>query len=159
MYNKLLLPNKYKTIGWCILIPSAILGIILMVTGLGDTLVLKTKVFAIMDNELFKDSHYFSVIEANITATLVGVLFIVGALMVGFSKEKTEDEFIANMRLSSLMWAVLVNYGLMLLAFAFIYGMAFLNVMEYNIFTVLVIFIMRFNYLLYKNGRAATDDK
>jgi hypothetical protein len=79
--------------------------------------------------------------------------------MVGFSKEKNEDEFIANLRLSSLLWAVLVNYGLLLLAFVFVYGFPFLNVMVYNMFTVLIIFIARFNYILHRNSNYKPDEK
>ena len=159
MNSKLLLPNKYKMLGWFLLIPSAILGIFLPIKGLDEALSIKTKVFAIVDSEFFKDPKYFTFVQANITTTLIAVLFIIGAVLVGFSKEKREDEFIANLRLSSLLWAVLVNYTLLFLAFVFVYGMAFFNVMMYNMFTVLVIFIFRFNYLLYKNNKAAANEK
>jgi hypothetical protein len=95
----------------------------------------------------------------DITNTLVGVVFITGAILVGFSREKKEDEYIANLRLSSLLWAVFVSYLLLLLAFIFIYGGAFFMVMVYNMFTVMVIFIIRFNYLLYKNSKPVSDEK
>ena len=116
-------------------------------------------VFAIVSSPVFGETKYFAFIHAGIVSTLAGMLFIAGALLVSFSKEKTEDEFIANMRLSSLMWAVLLNYTLLFFAFAFVYGTPFLSVMIYNIFTVLVIFIARFNYLLYKNNKAAKYEK
>jgi len=114
-------------------------------------------VFAFFYNEILSKPHYFAFIETNITNTLVGMLFIIGALFVGFSREKREDEFIANLRLSSLLWAVLVNYVLLLLAFAFVYGDAFLNVMIYTMFTVLIIFICRFNYILFKNSKTLAE--
>jgi ABC-type Fe3+-siderophore transport system permease subunit len=101
----------------------------------------------------------FSFIDVNITNTIIGVLFITGALLVGFSREKREDEFIAGIRLSSLLWAVAVNYLLLLLAFIFIYGTPFLDVMLYNMFTVLILFIARFHYMLYKNSKPLTDEK
>ena len=158
MSNKLLLPNKYKFIGWCLLIPATILGVILSFTNF-ETFPFKTKVFAIFNNELFGKTQLFSFIEANITNTIVGVIFIVGAIFVGFSKEKREDEFIAKLRLSSLLWAVWVNYVLLLLAVLFVYGTAFFTVMVYNMFTVLLIFIFRFNYILYKNTKIVSDEK
>ena len=99
------------------------------------------------------------IITTDITNTLVGVVFILGAMMVGFSKEKQEDEYIANLRLSSLMWAVWVNYVLLFLSFIFIYGMGFFHVMIYNMFTVLIIFIGRFNVILLKNKMISTDEK
>ncbi len=147
MQFKLLLPNKYKKAGWLILIPAFVFGIILITTNFSPVW-LHAKVF-----NIFPDSgdKLFKFGDENLTNTIVGVLFIIGALLVGFTKEKNEDEFIANMRLSSLLWAVLVNYILLIIAFIFIYESAFLNVMMYNMFTVLLIFITRFNFVLYKN--------
>ena len=89
----------------------------------------------------------------------VNVLFIIGAMLVSFSKEKNEDEYIAGLRLSSLLWAVFVSYVLLLAAFLLVYGSPFLDVMVYNMFTILIIFITRFNYLMYKNSKTATDEK
>jgi hypothetical protein len=158
MLNKLLLPNKFKLLGWCILIPTTIVGLILSFTNF-DTFPIKAKTFAIFNDEFFGKSQSFGFIETNITNTIVGALFIVGAIFVGFSKEKREDEFIAKLRLSSLLWAVWVNYFLLFLSFLFVYGTAFLTIMLYNMFTVLIIFIIRFNYILYKNSKTVSDEK
>ena len=127
MSKKLLLPNKYKMIGWCILIPTTILGICLIATDF-NALPINAKVFAMFNDPVLGHSQSFSFIDTNITSTIIGILFIVGAIFVAFSKEKREDEFIANLRLSSLLWAVFVNYILLIISFAFIYGTAFLNV-------------------------------
>ena len=158
METKFLLPNKFKLIGWCLLVPATILGLILIFTDY-DALPIHAKVFAIFNEEIFVEKQSFSFIETNITNTVVGVLFIVGAMFVGFSKEKREDEFIAKLRLSSLLWSVWVNYILLLLGFLFIYGAAFFSVMMYNMFTVLIIFIVRFNYILHSNSKSVSDEK
>ena len=158
MKSNLLLPNKFKIIGWFILMPAIIVGIYLSFTGF-ETLSINRKVFALMNEEFLGKSEYFSFIKTDITQTLVGVLFLIGALFVSFSREKIEDEYIAKLRLSSLLWAVLVNYILLLLCFIFVYGTGFLTVMVYNMFTVLIIFIIRFNYLLFKNAKMASYEK
>lgn len=158
MANTLLFPNRYKLIGWCILIPATILGLILICTDF-EAFPIKGKVFAIFNDEIFGKNQSLAFIETNVTNTVVGILFIVGAMLVGFSKEKVEDEYLSKLRLSSLLWAVWVNYFLLLLSFVFVYGMAFLNVMVYNMFTVLLIFILRFNYILYKNSKSVSDEK
>lgn len=158
MIQKFLLPNKYKIVGWFILILATILGIVLMVTDF-EGMPLNTRVFAIFNDRILGKSQFFTFINVNVTNTIVGILFIVGALLIGFSKEKNEDEFITNLRQSSLLWAVLINYILLLFSFAFIYGTAFLNVMLYNMFTVLIIFIARFNYVLYSNAKSMSDEK
>jgi hypothetical protein len=158
MSQKLLLSNRYKMIGWIIFFPSFIVGLFLIISG-NEPGWLNTKVFSIFPGEIFGDKKFFSWVFVDLTNTIVGILFIVGCLLVGFSKEKNEDEFIAKIRLSSLLWAVLVNYLLLVLSFAFIYGTAFLSVMIYNMFTVLLIFILRFNYILYKNAKSVSDEK
>ncbi len=158
MSHSLLFPNKYKIAGWCLLIPATIFGIILTATNF-DGFSLNIKVFALFNNDIGGKSQFFSIIYTDVTNTIIGILFIVGSLLVGFSKEKKEDEFIANLRLSSLLWAVFVNYGLLLVAFAFIYGTSFLNIMVYNMFTVMIIFIIRFNYMLYRSFKSAPDEK
>ena len=158
MTTKLLFPNKFKIVGWCLLIPAAILGIILSFTGF-EASWRTVKVFAIIYEEIFKKSQSFAFIETDITKTIIGVAFIVGAMFVGFSREKKEDEYISNLRLSSLLWAVWVSYFLLLLAFLFVYGTIFFTVMVYNMFTVLIIFIARFNYILYKNSKTVSDEK
>ncbi len=158
MTNSLLLPNKYKKVGWIILIPAIILGIILIAKDF-EFMKIKATVLAIFNDEIGGDKHFFSFIKTDITITVFGILFLVGSILVGFSREKKEDEFIANLRQTSLLWAVFVNSVLLLLAFMFVYGMAFLNVMIYNMFTVLIIFIGRFNYILYKSSKTVSDEK
>lgn len=158
MSYKLLLPNKYKKLGWYLMIPAAIVGLYLSFSNFNG-FEINGKMFALFSDKDLGKSQFFSIVETDFTNTIVGVLFIIGALLVGFSKEKNEDEFIANLRLSSLLWAVLVNYLLLLLCFLFIYDFAFLNVMVYNMFTVLIIFIIRFNYILYKNAQTVPDEK
>jgi hypothetical protein len=159
MSQKMLLPNGFKKIGWFLLVPSAVLGFIIMLSDLEQRLSLKTKVFALYNGEFLSSEKQFGIINTDITNTLVGVIFIRGALMIGFSKEKKEDEFIANLRLSSLLWAVWVNYILLLLSFIFIYGTGFLSVMIYNMFTVMIIFIGRFNFILFKYKMSSPNEK
>lgn len=159
-YNMLkmsLLPNKYKTIGWVILVIGTILGVILIADF--DAIAINTKVFAAVYDPLFGERRYFSIIYTNITPTLVGIIFIIGALMVSFSKEKSEDEYIQSLRLTSLLWAFLVHYVLLLFAFVLIYEFTLLYVLLYNMFTFLIIFIVRFNYILYRNYKSLADEK
>jgi hypothetical protein len=158
MTHKLLLPNKYKRAGWILLVPSFVLGVYLAASGFEPDW-LNARMLALFPGGIFSERKLFGFTNVNLLNTIVGVLFIAGALLVGFTKEKTEDEFIYKLRLSSLLWAVLVNYSLLIIAFIFIYDTAFLNVMIYNMFTVLLLFIVRFNYILYKNSKTVTGEK
>jgi hypothetical protein len=159
MNPSLLLPNKWKRIGWFILIPATIAGILITILQF-DAGWVKAPVFAFFfDNSVFGQSGSFSWITVDVTNTLVGTLWLIGAMIVAFSQEKEEDEFINRLRLSSLLWSVWVNYLLLLFAFIFIYGFSFLHVMIYNMFTILIIFIIRFNLILYRSTKLNADEK
>ena len=90
---------------------------------------------------------------------MLGIFIIIGALFAACSKEKIEDEFIAQTRLESLLWATYINYSLLLFAMIFLYGMEFYTVLIFNMFTHLLIFLLRFNYILYKNNKAIQNEK
>lgn len=157
MKTKFLLPNRCKSIGWALLTISTGIWAYVSVTG-KEFSFLQFNVFSVASSGLMQETQFFSFIPVNMTYTIIGSLFIIGGLLVSFSKEKIEDEFITELRLSSFQWAVLANYLILLLLFFFVYGMGFLTVMIYNMFTVLILFIVRFNYLLIKN-RTSTYEK
>lgn len=158
MESQLLLPYQFKKIGWYLFIPTAIVGIILSFTNF-EANWLNMQVFTLFNDEILGKNQSFNFVKVNVTNTIVGALFIIAAIMVGCSKEKNEDEYISKLRLSSLLWAVWVNYILLFMSFLFVYGTPFMTVMIYNMFTVLLIFIIRFNYTLYRLSKTATDEK
>lgn len=157
MKTNFLFPHKLKKVGWIIFIPTFLFALFLI--AYGYDMEIKCTIFAIYGDELFGKSHFFNAYQTNIIPTLTGVLFIVGGILVGFSKEQNEDEYIAKLRMESLIWATYVNYALLLLAFLFIYGVPFLTVMEFNMFTILMFFIIRFNLLLYKSKKSQAYEK
>lgn len=156
METNYLLPKRFSYIGW-ILIAASVLAWTICSISEDEFSFLNAKVFTIAGAEMLKPTEYFTLIDVNLTFTIVGVLFIVGSLFVAFAKQKTEDEFIMKLRLLSFQWAVLINYSLLLLCFIFIYDLAFLSVMIYNMFTVLILFIIRFHYLLSKYNDSTNE--
>lgn len=159
MKQKLLLPNICKKIGWIVLL----IGIGLTIYWQSNPESSNSSWPSLHVLKLdFPDSLHgfrFVVEHTEIPNTVSGLLMLIGLMLVVFSKQKKEDEFIANLRLSSLLWAVLVNYILLAFAFIFVYGLDFLGIMIYNMFTVLIFFIIRFNYLLYRNTKLVPDEK
>lgn len=152
MQTNYLLPNKYKKFGWVLLIIGIIIGILFNAEVLEDD-ILQTKVLSIYNEGIFsKDDGFFKIIENGILDEIVALMIIIGGLIVGFSKEKLEDEFIFQLRKESLIWAIILNYIILMLAIIFIYDMTFLSVMIYNMFTPLLFFIIRFNFLKLKSG-------
>lgn len=147
MKSNYLLPNKYKLFGWILFI-TGLIGGLLFYTELIDGEMLKTKVFSIYyENILGDKTSFFKVIENGILDEIVAIMIIIGGLIVGFSKEKIEDEFIYKLRTESLVWAIIFNYVILILTLLFIYDITFFNVLIFHMFTPLIFFIIRFNFL------------
>lgn len=143
-----LFPNSFKRVGWILLIPSMIVGLIYMIKGEIDGLELP--VFAIWSEELFGKEIFFQVVENSIVDELIAVGLLLGTVFVALSKERHEDEFIMRLRLESLVWALYWNYGILLVAILFVYDMPFFWVMSVNMFSLLILFVARFKWRLKK---------
>ena len=144
-----LLSNKYKKIGWSILIPSAIIGLITLILEF-EPISLDFNIPAIFIDEILGDKHFFGIVNNNILNEILGALIVLSSLLVAFSKEESEDEYISKIRLESLVWAVYFNYAILLISFVLIFDLAFLWVMIFNMFTILLFFIIRFNWQISK---------
>jgi hypothetical protein len=149
-----LFPNKFKRIGWFTLIPSAIIGLFILIYEYEPSF-LDFNVPAIFVDELTftANKKTFRMVTNNILNEILGILIIISTFLVAFSKEKSEDEYISKIRFESLAWAVYFNYAILILTFLFIYDFAFLWVMVFNMFTVLLFFIVRFNWQIFKLKR------
>lgn len=151
----LLLPHGYKKIGWILLVPSLIVGIIFVVLDFHLPFEPTINTFGYFGKG-FEIGHAkqpaFRVGAIDLIPNLVSILLLIGGIFVVFSKEKTEDEFINQIRLHSLQFSVFINYALLLICILCIHGIAFLDVMVYNMFTVIFIYILRFHYLLHNNS-------
>lgn len=158
MKTKMLLPNKFKTPGWIMLIPTTLFGLYIIFSDFEFDF-LDTRVFAFYSDEILGDSVTMGFVHKNLTYTITGIIFIISAFFVAFSREKTEDEFIARIRLESLLWATYINYGILLFCFLFFYDFGFFYVMIINMFTILVIFIIRFQYLLHRAKKSLSHEK
>ena len=153
-----LFPNKYKKIGWALLIPSVIFGLITLIFDF-EPIFLDFKVPAILVDEILGKKVLFGFIENNILNEIVGIFIIVSSILVAFSEEVNEDEYISKIRLESLVWAVYINYGILLVAFLFIYDFSFFWVMMLNMFTILLFFIIRFHLQISKQKNMLNNEE
>ena len=131
MKTNYLLPNKYKKIGWVLLLTGIIIGVFLQIFDSTED---------IFNLDLINNFGFEFLDE------IISILIIIGGLLVGFSKEKIEDEFIHKLRHESLVWAILLNYIILFLTVIFIYEGNFFTVLVYNMSTPLIFFIVRFNF-------------
>lgn len=77
-------------------------------------------------------------------------LMCVGCAFVVFSKEKDEDECIAQIRMNALVWSMLVNLAFVLLSTLFIFGGSYFVVMAIYPFSTFFVFMIKYNLSLYK---------
>lgn len=139
MKKDLLFPNRYRRIGWLLFIPCALAGL-----------------FAIYDQSLpvsWTDYLSRTIITNSFADEVAALGVLLGLLFIAFAREKSEDEMIRQLRLESLQWSVYANYLLLALAIVFIYDMAFFNVLVCNLFTILLVFIVRFRWSLKRGER------
>jgi hypothetical protein len=154
MKTSCLLPHKYKIIGWFLLILGLIAGCVFFF-GDYDTNALTISVISIYnDTGIFGgEEGFLKIIENSIVDELIALSIIIGGLLVGFSREKLEDEFIYKLRKDSLFWAIIFNYIVLIFTVIFIYDFTFFDVLVFNMFTPLLFFIIRFNFLILRSTR------
>lgn len=150
MKSNYLLPNKYKPFGWVLFILGLCLGILLFMNEYEGNYFSMNVLSIYSEPFMGSEKGFFKIIENDIADELISILIIIGGLLVGFSKEKIEDEFIYKLRKDSLVWAILVNYAILLIAIVLVYDFTFFHVLVFNMFTPLVFFILRFNFLKLK---------
>lgn len=153
MNTSFLLPHKWKKIGWVLLGIGFISGLIVRIFEIDFDAFFKIKTVSIWSGGFMEKRDFFDIVENGFTDEIIALLIIVGGILVGFCKTKIEDEFIAQLRLSSLVWSVYVNYAILLIAVLFVFDLAFLDIMIFNMFTVLLFFITRFHIQLHKANR------
>lgn len=154
MTTHLLFPHRFRLIGWIVFVPSAVLGLATMYGSFQIDWLIMPSLNKLMTIVIGGSKTNLDEIQ-NLTDELAGVGVIVGLLLVAFSKEKNEDEMISLLRLEALQWSVYANYLVLAIAIVSVYDSGFFTVMIYNMFTVLLVFIGRFRWLIYRNNQLA----
>ena len=122
MKSNFLLPNRFKPVGWIVFFIGFLLSVLYIC--LQDTDILQTKVFALFYNIGILGVGFCGVVENSILDEIAAVMIIIGGILIMFSKEKNEDEFVASLRLNALSWAVLIKCacGRLCVRFSFLLG-------------------------------------
>ncbi len=150
MKTGFLFPHRYRLIGWAVFVPSLVLGLAYLYADFALE-------FLTIYEPKTSEVHGWRINNwpINLTDEVAALGVIAGLLMVGFSKEKVEDEMVGRLRLDALQWSVYVNYLILALAILLVHGDRFLDVMVYNLFTVLLVFVVRFRWLVARNARVS----
>ena len=159
--TRYLFPTYFKKIGWILFAIGVPLGLCFVFGILKDDFdFFRIKVFALADDNFLEGNGSApGIITNNILNELIGIFIILGSFFIGFSKHKEEDEYIQQERLKSLTWATYINYGVLIIGLIFIYGLPFINVMIYSMFLTLILFVLRFQWMLSKAKRSLSHEE
>jgi TctA family transporter len=105
------------------------------------------------------ENAWFTTASTDFQATIVPVILIIALLLIAFSKEKIEDEMIVKIREQSLVWAVIVNFIILIIGILLIYGVPYLHFLSLQIFLVLILFIAKFNFELSRLKKVTRNEE
>lgn len=141
--QKLLFPYQFKYIGLVFLITGIVLGIIRFYYGIKPT-IFDLKVFAIYSKYI--ETIVFSPITNHFSEEIAGILILIGLVLIAFSKEKKETEHLNDIRLYSIILSIYINAIVILISLLFIFGLGFVNVLIINMYLLLVVYIIIFQF-------------
>ncbi|MBA3827433.1 MAG: hypothetical protein H0X33_00700 [Taibaiella sp.] len=147
MKNKLLLPHKYRMIGCILVLPAAALMIAVYVYNFS---------FRFLRSHLVWNEGAISD-KIDFTGTISIIISFISLFMIAFSKERIEDEYVAQVRLRALQISVYVSYLVLALGTLIFYDFSYLWVLYINMFTIPVIFIVLYQYHLHIKPRISNQ--
>jgi hypothetical protein len=133
-------------------------GIILFIAGL-ICFIIQQQYFFEIDAWLHSHSPVAGLDSQVLLDDVVYLSLVAGLLLAAFSKEKIEDEQIAQLRSDSLQWAIYVNYGIFIVCTIFINGTDYLSVIMYNVLSPLLFFMIRFRWKMYLLNRSLKTEE
>jgi len=146
MLTKILLPHRFKKFGWILLLPFAVL---LFANNYASF-----EFIWLTIPGLKAGGSLFEIFDKNFTLELALIGVFISLFLIAFSKEKEEDEYIQKLRLDSLLVACYTHTFILIIGTLVLYGFGFLEFMGYNMFTIQLIFIGRFKWVLYKQRQS-----
>lgn len=158
MKTRFLFPHSWRFPAVVLLIPSSFAAIWMLFANYEPDW-LNWNLFVMHSDQVFENATRFGFIQDNVGLELSGTIVLICLILLAFSADKTEDEFTLRLRYEALTWATLVNYSVIALSIWLIYGLSFLFVLIFNLFLILILFIMRFRYLIYKAGKTADHEE
>lgn len=148
MNKTLLLPYSFKKFGWALLIPTSLLGLLMLI---GDFNGFPT--FLLPGDTVSNDT-----LDA-VTNNVVLIGMVIGAILVTCSRERVEDELIARIRLNALLTALYVNTVGTVIATLALYGFDYLYVMLVNLVSLPILFLIIERLLLWRLGKEAAHEE
>lgn len=151
------MPSCFKKTGWFLSIPFTGLALLALFSS-SYYPTLNCPQLAIAVNN-FGYTEYFQIVQTNLINTITLVGLVMALICIAFSREKIEDEYISKILERSLVWSVIANYIVLCAASIFLFELAFLSFVFINMYLLLIIFICKFNYELYRFKKSAENEQ
>lgn len=131
-----LFPHTFRPIGWIVLVPTLILGILLL------------------DGILSVDGS----VETILTDTaIIGIAL--GSIFITCSRERIEDEMTSSIRLKALLTSLYTYIVFLVIWTLAVNGMAYLYVMAARLVMLPIIFVVRFRYEMHRYYKIKSDEE
>lgn len=147
MLTKILLPHRFQKYGWILILPFTVL---LFATNYASFEISWLTTPGFEEGKALFD--FFDKKNFTLELALIGVFL--SLFLIAFSKEKEEDEYIQKIRLDSLLVAFYANTFILIIGTLLFYGFGYLEFMGYNMFTIQLIFIGRFRWVLHRQKQS-----
>ncbi|MCS5489707.1 hypothetical protein [Algoriphagus limi] len=142
--SKILLPHRFQKFGWILFLPFAVLTFLCAFYEFEFS-------WLEMSPGTLKDVFNFE--DRNLTNELAIIGLLASLFLISFSKEKEEDEYIQKLRIDSILLACYGYFLLNVIGTVVFYGVDYLSFIFFNMFSIPVLFILRFRWVMFKQER------
>jgi hypothetical protein len=137
--EKILLPYRWKYVGWMLTMIGFILGGIYLTYEF----TLRMPVFAVFSS--FLETRMFVTFKTNVADDLILLLLITGFGMAVGSRERIESEQLDLVRAKAFAKAFMANTIFLLFTILFVFGGGFLGVLILNLISFSIFYLLFFN--------------
>lgn len=131
-----LFPHAFRPIGWIVLLPTLLLGILMLsgvlaINGIVETILIDTAIIGIA----------------------------IGSIFITCSRERIEDEMTNAIRLNALLTSLYTYIVLLIVWTLAVNGMAYFYVMAASLVMFPIMFVVRFKYEMRKYNTEKSDEE
>lgn len=149
MKTTLLMPAHFRKIGW----------LIFAITTIAFFSMMKYEWRPSILDYTYTDNDGRGSTGTNLLKEIIFTFWMIGLIMIAFSREKQEDEYLNYLRLLSWQYSVFASLMISIIGTWFIYGTNYLMFSALNMLTAPLAFIVIFNITIYRTSKRNTLDE
>jgi uncharacterized membrane protein len=150
VFRKFLLPPKFKLIGTSLLIIGILFGIIRFIYGIKLSF-FDLKWFAVYSK--YFETKSLTFLENNFGEEIPILFILIGLLFISLAKENIENEITTSKRIFAFVFSFYINSLFIIGAVLFTFGIGFVEMLIFNIFSYWIIYLIVFHFSTYKTKR------